>query len=80
MLQSMSNGIYDKDGINNILDKMNSEKYKNKLNNYELLFPDTLNEVAKKLEYDLKYIGGTKSDTADIFLELFKKVREIKVK
>ncbi len=80
MLQSMSNRIYDKDGINNILDRMNSEKYKNKLNNYELLFLDTLNEVAKKLEYDLEYAGVTESDTADVFLELFKKVREIKVK
>lgn len=80
MLQSMSNRIYDKDDINNILDKMNNEEYKNKLNNYELLFLDTLNEVAKKLEYDLEYVGGTKSNTLDVFLELFKEVKEIKVK
>ena len=71
---SMSEQTYYKDDINKILDGMNGEKYKEKLNDYELIMFELLLEVLIKVEEDLttgkKMIQSTTLDEIKLIKEM----------
>lgn len=71
---SMSEQTYYKDDINKILDGMNGEKYKEKLNDYELIIFELLLEVLIKVEEDLttgkKMIQSTTLDEIKLIKEM----------